>query len=178
MNRPPVRIPPKQKLSVWGTPWPLEPEFLRVRLKYVTARFLQMPEPRMALRNTTEILTFAQQLIDDGHPRAATELTRLAIEEDSAQRPLWLFLLGRLYLADNAPDYLETAALFAKQFPGDAAIGEIDTLGQWLAAPGHPSIDPARVHDWRAAALLGRDSSVQADFHALLARIALSPPLR
>ncbi len=178
MNRPPVRIPPKQKLSVWGTPWPLEPDALRVRLKYVTARFLQMPEPRMALRNTREILTFAQQLIDDGHPRAATELTRLAIEEDPEQRPLWLFLLGRLFVADNATDFLETAALFARQFPADAAQGEIEQLGKWLSAPGHPVVDPARVHDWRAAALLGRDDTVQAEFHVLLARAAQSPPVR
>lgn len=178
MNRPPVRIPPKQKLSVWGTPWPLEPELLRVRLKYITARFLQMPEPRMALRNSKEILTFAQQLIDDAHPRAATELTRLAIEEDPDQRALWLFLLGRLFVADNATDYLETAALFAKQFPNDTAQGDIDNLGNWLAAPGHPAIDPSRVHEWRAAALLGRDDAMQADFHALLARAAVSPPVR
>lgn len=177
-SRPPVRVPPKPKTSVWGTPWPLEPELLRVRLKYVTARFLQMPEPRMSLRNTAEILTFVQHMQDDGTPRAAVELLRLAIEEDPAQGKLWLCLLGRLFVADNAPDYLDVAALYAKQFPGDAAIPAIETLGQWLAAPGHPPPDESRVADWSAAALMGRDGAAQRDFHRLLAQVSLSPPLR
>jgi hypothetical protein len=156
----------------------LEPDLLRVRLKYIAARFLQMPEPRMSLRNADEILSFAQMMQDDGAPRAAVELTRLAIEEDPGQRKLWLYLLGRLYVADSAADYLDAAMGFAKQFPGDGANAEIGELGKWLAAPGHAPPDPTRVRAWSAAALLGRDGIAQREFHALLVRVAQSPPLR
>lgn len=179
MNKPPpIRIPPKQKTSVWGTPWPLEPAPLRIRLKYVGSRFLQMPEPRMSLRNTEEILRFAEQMLDDGSPRAATELTRLAIEEEPEQRPLWLFLLARAFEDDDAQAFAEIAPLFARLFPNDPAQGEIDTLGKWLAAPGHPPPDAARTAGWNPRALQGRDGRDQHLFHDLLAQIALSPPLR
>jgi hypothetical protein len=175
---PPPRVPAKPKASVWGTPWPLEPDLLRVRLKYIAARFLQMPEPRMSLRNTNEILSFAQMMEDDGHARAAVELTRLAIEEDPEQRKLWLYLLGRMFIAGHAADYLDVAMVFSRQFPGDAVNAEIGELGKWLAAFGQPAPNPERVHMWSASTLLGRDGASQRDFHALLAQVAASPPLR
>ncbi len=176
--KPPVRIPQRTKLSAFGTPWPLDPPLLRIRLRYITARFLQMPEPRMSLRNTEEILRFAQQMMDDGTPRAATELVRLAIEEDPEQRPLWLLLLARAFEDDNASEFAELAHAFAAQFPNDAAQAEVTALGQWLAAPGHPAPERARTAAWSPAALLGRDGRAQQDFHSRLAQLAQSPPLR
>lgn len=176
--KPPVRIPPRPKLSVFGTPWPLDPPLLRIRLRYITARFLQMPEPRMSLRNTEEILRFAQQMMDDGTPRAAIELVRLAIEEDPEQRPLWLLLLGHAFECDDGAEFAELARAFGQQFPADAAHTEITNLGKWLAAPGHPAPDPARSAAWSPAALLGRDQQAQQDFHTRLHQLSLSPPLR
>ncbi len=176
--KPPVRIPPRQKLSVFGTPWPLDPPLLRIRLRYITARFLQMPEPRMSLRNTEEILRFAQQMMDDGTPRAAIELVRLAIEEDPEQRPLWLLLLGHAFESDDAAEFAELARAFGQQFPADEAQPEIGNMGKWLASPGHPPPDPARSAAWSPAALLGRNHESQQDFHARLQQLSLSPPQR
>jgi hypothetical protein len=176
--KPPARIPPRTKLSVFGTPWPLDPPLLRIRLRYITARFLQMPEPRLSLRNTDEILRFAQQMMDDGTPRAATELVRLAIEEDAEQRPLWLLLLARAFEDDNAGEFAELAAAFATQFPNDAAQPEVAALAQWLGAPSHPTPDPARTAAWSPATLLGRDNRAQQDFHGRLQQVSQSPPLR
>ncbi len=179
MSRPPpVRVPPKQKMSVWGTPWPLDPSLLRVRLKYIGARFLQMPEPRMSLRNTEEILRFAEQMLDDGGARAATELTRLAIEEDPEQRLLWLFLFARAFETDDAQAFAELQPIFTARFPADAALGEIEVLSQWLAAPGHPPPDPGRTAPWHPRALLGHDGRDQRLFHDRLGQIAQSPPVR
>jgi hypothetical protein len=176
--KPPVRIPPKVKLSVFGTPWPLEPPLLRIRLRYIAARFLQMPEPRMSLRNTDEILRFAQHMMDDGSPRAAIELVRLAIEEEPQQRPLWLLVLGHAFERDDAIGFAELARAFSQQFPDDEAQAEIGTLGSWLAAPGHPPPEAGHTAAWTPAALLGREQRTQQDFHARLLQVSLSPPLR
>jgi len=171
-SKPPQRPPPR-KLSVFGTPWPLDPPVLRIRLRYITARFLQMPEPRMSLRNTNEILRWVQQMQDDGLPRSATELVRLAIEEDPEQRPLWLFLIGRACEDDNATEFGELVQAFALQFPNDAAMPQIDAMARRFArAPGTAVTTGtfAAPADWSASALLGRDDSGQRTMHASLVR--------
>lgn len=170
--KPPVR-PPTRKLSVFGTPWPLDPPLLRIRLRYITARFLQMPEPRISLRNTDEILRWVQQMLDDGMPRSAAELVRLAIEEDPEQRPLWLFLIGRACEDDNATEFGELVQAFTAQFPNDTAMAQIDALAQRFSrAPGTAVVTGTFVTPvgWRASALLGRDDSGQRTLHASLLR--------
>ena len=90
----------------------------------------------MALRNTEEMLRWAQQMQDDGMPRAASELMRLAIEEDPTQHPLWLFSLVRAYEDDNAAEFIELSKAFAAQFPGDESLPGIDLMGEQIAG-GH-----------------------------------------
>ncbi len=170
--KPPVR-PPSRKVNVFGTPWPLDPPLLRVRLRYITARFLQMPEPRISLRNTDEILGWVQQMGDDGTPRAAAELVRLAIEEDPDQRSLWLYLIGQACEDDNAKDFNELTQAFFIHFPNDEARPLIEALGQRFArAPDTAVITGnfASPMAWTAAALLGRNESGQRALHAALAR--------
>lgn len=174
--RPPHRPPPR-KVSVFGTPWPLDPALLRVRLRYITARFLQMPEPRISLRNTTEILGWVKQMQDDGLPRSAHELVRLAIEEDPEQRPLWLFLIGRACDDDNGDEFRELVQAFATQFPNDKAMPQIEAMAQRFArTPGTAVatgtfVSPAA---WSAAALLGRDDTGQRALHASLVKATQS----
>ena len=175
-SKPPLR-PPVRKTSVFGTPWPLDPPLLRIRLRYITARFLQMPEPRVSLRNTDEILRWAQQMMDDGMPRSATELVRLAIEEDPEQRPLWLFLIGRACEDDNATEFGELVQAFSSQFPNDKAMAQIDAMAQRFArAPGTAVVTGsfAAPAGWTASALLGRDDSGQRTLHASLVRATQS----
>ena len=174
MNRP-VRPQTKQKLSVFGIPWPLDPPLLRIRLKYITARFLQMPEPRISLRNTTDILRWAQQMMDDGMPRAATELVRLAIEEEPEQKKLWQFLLACAFEDDNLPEFTEIAESFEKLFPNDESSAEIDKMQRLLArGPANASntgsyIAPDRQ---RSSTFFGRDESKQRAFHDCLLHAA------
>ena len=175
-TKPPLR-PPARKVSVFGTPWPLDPPLLRIRLRYITARFLQMPEPRISLRNTDEILRWAQQMMDDGMPRSATELVRLAIEEDPEQRPLWLFLIGRACEDDNATEFGELVQAFSQQFPGDAATAQIEAMAQRFArTPGTAVVTGtfAAPSGWTASALLGRDDSGQRTLHTSLLRATQS----
>ncbi len=169
-TNPPQRPPPR-KVSVFGTPWPLDPPVLRIRLRYITARFLQMPEPRISLRNTNEVLRWVQQMQDDGLPRSATELVRLAIEEDPAQRPLWLFLIGCACEDDNATEFGELVQAFALQFPNDVAMTKIDAMARrFVRAPGTAVVTGsfAVPAGWRASTLLGRADSGQRAMHASL----------
>lgn len=173
-TKPPARPPARNQVSVFGTPWPLDPPLLRIRLRYIAARFLQVPEPRVALRSTNEMLRWAQQMQDDGMPRSATELMRLAIEEDPTQRPLWLFLLACAYEDDNATEFAELAQAFTAQFPNDEAQGEIDSLGQRIQG-GHRAdhADPAAgnaavLPKWNSSAFFGREDSGQRALHESL----------
>lgn len=166
--------PPQRKFSAFGTPWPLDLPQLRVRVRYITARFLQMPEPRISLRNTDEILRWIKQLRDDGLPRSAAELARLAIEEEPEQRLLWLYLLGQAVEDDNATEFTDLAALFHKQFPNDSARAQIERvrLGFSYLTSEVTTGSFASPTAWTAAALLGRDDTAQRTLHALLLRVA------
>jgi len=180
MNRP-ERPPAKNKFTVFGTPWPLDPPLLRVRLRYITARFLQMPEPRISLRNTDEILRWAQQLMDDGMSRSATELVRLAIEEDPDQRNLWRFLTACAFEDENATEFSDLSQAFAVQFPNDEAMAEIQAMERQLlrrssniSATGS-YVSPARQ---RSSAFFGRDGVSQRELHESLVRLIVAQQAR
>ena len=144
---------------------------LRIRLGYVEARFLQVPEPRVSLRNTDEMLRWAQQMQDDGMRRSATELMRLAVEEDPTQRPLWQFLLARAFEDDNATEFAELAQAFAIQFPNDEAADEIAAMGQRFLG-GHGTSAAASSLSapvkWNSSAFFRRDDSGQRSLHESL----------
>ena len=167
----PARPPTRNEVSVFGTPWPLEPPLLRIRLRYIAARFLQVPEPRVSLRNTDEMLRWAQLMQDDGMPRAATELMRLAIEEDPTQRRLWQFLLARAFEDDNATEFGDLSQAFSIQFPNDEAMAEIEMMRQTLAS-GLRHSTPAGTStistNWNSSAFFGRDDRGQRSLHESL----------
>lgn len=175
-SKPPTRPPVRTKLSVFGTPWPLDPPLLRIRLRYVTARFLQMPEPRMSLRNTAEILSWAQQMVDDGMPRAAVELLRLAIEEDPEQRPLWLLLVERTFRDEDVRGFADLVQAFKTQFPADPAFADLDwmerTLTQTISQPRGD--EGSNSGAWRLPAFAVRDETAQRAMHAALLQAAAS----
>lgn len=163
-----MRPPTRNQVSAFGTPWPLEPPLLRIRLRYIAARFLQVPEPRISLRNTDEMLRWAQQMQDDGMPRSATELMRLAIEEDPTQRPLWQVLLARTFEDENASEFTEISQAFAIQFPNDEAMAEIEAMKQTLARGPVASAASGPMAKWNSSAFFGRDDSGQRALHESL----------
>jgi hypothetical protein len=126
------------------------------------------------LRNTEEMLRWAQQLQDDGMPRSATELTRLAIEEDPTQRPLWKFLLARTFEDEDAVEFTELVQAFTRQFPSDEAMAEIEAMRQALTnrdaanVVKHNSPVPT---SWRVSAALGRDDGGQRALHQSLLQV-------
>lgn len=106
-------------------------------------------------------------------PRSATELVRLAIEEDPEQHPLWLFLIGRACEDDNATEFAELVQAFTVQFPNDPAMAQIEAMAQRFArTPGTAVVTGtfAAPANWSAAALLGRNDSGQRTLHTLLVR--------
>jgi hypothetical protein len=167
---PPARAISATKLSVFGTPWPLAPELLRVRLKYITVRFLQMPEPRVLLRNGQDILRWAQQMEDDNMPRSANELVRLAVEEDPSQRVLWLYLLSHAVIEGDTNEFGELTRLFSQQFVDDGVLEDIAHVGGVLARDVSQARVMPALQSWSAAALLARDSRTQRAFHDALQR--------
>ena len=168
-TKPPARPPTRNQVSVFGTPWPLEPPLLRIRLRYIAARFLQVPEPRISLRNTDEMLRWAQQMQDDGMPRSATELMRLAIEEDPTQRPLWQVLLACTFEDENATEFTEISQAFAIQFPNDEAMAEIETMKQTLArGPDTSTAASGSIAKWNSSTFFGRDDIGQRSLHESL----------
>lgn len=174
-TKPPGRPPTRNQVSVFGTPWPLDPPLLRIRLRYIAARFLQVPEPRIALRNTDEMLRWAQQMQDDGMPRSATELMRLAIEEDPSQRSLWQFLLARTFEDQNATEFAELAEAFAAQFPNDEALAEVAAMRQSISRdPGTSAMarSAATPTMWNSPAFFRHDASGQRALHESLLQAA------
>lgn len=174
-TKPPERPPARNHLSVFGTPWPLDPPLLRIRLRYIAARFLQVPEPRIALRNTDEMLRWAQQITDDGMPRSAAELLRLAIEEDPTQRPLWQLLLARTLEDENAAEFAELAKAFATQFPNDEAMAEINAIRQAISrdsATSMAAIAAATPTKWNSPSFFRQDASGQRALHESLLQAA------
>ena len=102
-------------------------------------------------------------------PRSATELMRLAIEEDPTQRPLWQFLLARTFEDDNATEFSELSQAFAIQFPNDEAMTEIDAMRKALSRnPGHSVPARSLTAQWNSSAFFGRDDGGQRLLHAAL----------
>jgi hypothetical protein len=146
---PPPRTPAPQKLSVFGRPWPLEPALLRVRLRYV--------------RNTAEMLRWAEQMQDDGMPRSAAELMRLAVEEDPSQRPLWQYLLARAFEDHDVPEFASLREAFVGQFPNDPALPELTSMVHRLSCD-----DAIAPETWRTTSFFHREGSGQRSLHAQL----------
>lgn len=169
---PPPRQAAPQKLSVFGTPWPLPPELLRVRLKYITVRFLQMPEPRVLLRSANDILHWAQQMEDDGLPRSARELVRLAVEEEPTQRALWLYLLGCAVVDGDASSFTELARLFSTQFPEDTMLADIAHVAGVIPRDADAARVMPVVASWSLKTLQPRDSRAQRAMHDAMADAA------
>jgi hypothetical protein len=161
------------KLSVFGTPWPLPPEKLRVRLKYVTARFLQMPEPRILLRSGEDILRWVQQLEDEERFTQARELVRLALEEEPKQRALWLYLFHSVVRAEDAATFTHLARLFSALYPDDAVLEDVAYVAGVLPRDAKAAAAIRAVSTWSIHALTERNVRAQTRLHdALVAEAA------
>jgi hypothetical protein len=116
---------------------PRDPAARRLRERYIAARFVQFPNPAQTLKNTANVLRWAQELLDDDEPRQAAELLQMALEESPVQRPLWLFLIELAYVAGDPGTFVELSELFRRRFPAAEEIATIDSLGRRLL-PGDP----------------------------------------
>ncbi len=111
---------------------PRDPAARRLRERYIAARFAQFPNPAQALKNTSNVLRWAQELLDDDEPRQAAELLQMALEESPTQKPLWLFLIELAYVAGDPGTFVELADMFRRRFPAAEEIAAIDSLGRRL----------------------------------------------
>jgi len=111
---------------------PSDPAARKLRERYIAARFLQFPNPAQTLKNTSNVLRWAQELLDDDQPRQAAELLQMALEESPKQKPLWLFLIELAYVAGDPGTFVELSDAFRKRFAGAEELTVIDELGKRL----------------------------------------------
>jgi hypothetical protein len=105
----------------------------RQRERYIAQRFPQLSDPPADLRRTGDVLTWAQQSIEDGRKSQAIELLTLALQEDATQQAIWLFLIEDAFLQDDAERFAQLATEFTHLFSGDAAQVLIDAMAHDLA---------------------------------------------
>ncbi len=150
---------------------PLDAATRRLRERYIAARFLQFPEPANALKNTSNVMRWARQLLDDEQPNLATELLQLALEESHSQKPVWLFLIELAYLGNDPATFGELSELFRQRFPDADTLPVIDAMGNKLL-PGDPrfahAVNPVILPDWSTPESELRDEIRQGKLHAAL----------
>jgi hypothetical protein len=151
----------------------------RLRERYISQRFPQLADPATDLRRTGDVLTWAQQSIEDGRKSQAIELLTLALQEDVTQRAIWLFLIEDAFLQDDAERFAQLATEFKQQFAGDAAQVLIDAMAHDLApaalpvAGATPPAAPMALPMWSGGAA-ERDADLQNKLHAALQQVVAS----
>jgi hypothetical protein len=150
---------------------PIDATAVRLRERYIAARFLQFPRPTDALRSTTSVIRWARQLLDDDRPRLAAELLHLALEEDRSQQPLWLCLIELAYLGNDPATFSELSDGFHKLFPNAETLPTIDAMGKQLL-PNDPRFAHAEnavvSPDWSTPETEQRDVLRQQKLHEAL----------
>lgn len=143
----------------------------RLRERYITARFLQFPEPAHALKNTSNVMRWARQLLDDEQTNLATELLQLSLEESRSQKPIWLFLIELAYLGNDPATFGELSDMFRQRFPDADTLPVIDAMGNKLL-PSDPryshAVNPVILPDWSTPDSELRDELRQSKLHAAL----------
>ena len=150
---------------------PEETATRRLRERYIAARFVQFPQPTHALNNTSSVMRWARQLLDDDHPRLAAELVQLALEENRSQRALWLCLIELAFLSNDPAMFGELSDAFRRRFPTADALPVIDTMGNKLL-PHDPrfvhATSPVILPDWSTSESGSRDEVRQRKLHLAL----------
>ena len=151
----------------------------RLRERYISQRFPQLADPATDLRRTGDVLTWAQQSIEDGRKSQAIELLTLALQEDVAQRAIWLFLIEDAFLQDDAERFAQLASEFKHQFAGDTAQVLIDAMAHDLAPAAlpvtgaSPPSAPMALPMWSDGGV-ERDADLQNKLHAALQQVVAS----
>lgn len=165
-------VPTRSGAVLDVSPIAKDPTKRRLRDRYIATRFAQFPEPGVALRNTTEMLRWARQLLDDDEPRLGVELLHLALEEDPRQRDLWLFLLEYAFLNSDIGAFNALADDFKQRFnmigQADPAVKTIDAMGVELdpSDPRYASAgEPEMLPNWSNPESAERNETRQRKFH-------------
>jgi hypothetical protein len=153
---------------------------LRIRDRYIGARFPGAARSAMDLESAERVIKSARLYFEDGRLETALELLELAIEQDPRAEGLWLAKLEILFLARDAKGYTECATAFRAEHGASAQWGEVARLGHALA-PGEAIFGPRRgprSHDhygpwphlpnWIQASWDLTSEVLASDFHRLL----------
>jgi hypothetical protein len=149
----------------------------RLHDRYVMSRFPAFSDPRQDLRDTDRVIRYARELFDDEQPRRAVELLRIAIEEDQAQRALWLALIELCFLVRDATRFTELILTFAAEFAHDSELSTLSAMRRDLL-PHDPAMANAPrlllLPNWSMPADGTKNEALQKQFHARLQHVTIS----
>ena len=105
----------------------------RIRDRYIGVRFAGVIRSAEDLDNAPRIIRAARAAFEEDHAETAQELLELAIEQNVAQKSLWLADLEIAFLVRNAHRFVAASRAFRLQFPDAPEWAEIARLGRALA---------------------------------------------
>ncbi len=149
----------------------------RLHDRYVMSRFPAFLDPRQDLRDAGKVIRYSRELFDDEQPHLAIELLRIAIEEDQAQRALWLALIELCFLVRDATRFTELILTFAAEFAHDSELPTLSAMRRDLL-PHDPAMANAprllELPNWSVPADSTKNEALQKQFHARLQQVTIS----
>ncbi|MEQ1516726.1 MAG: hypothetical protein ABL931_09585 [Usitatibacteraceae bacterium] len=150
---------------------PTDPAAIKLRERYIAARFVQFPHPIQALKGTANVMRWARQLLDDDEPQLAAELLQFALQEDRSRQPLWLCLIELAYQAKDPVTFGELSDAFRLRFPDATTLPVINAMGNKLL-PRDPRFAHATetvvMPEWSTPGAEHRDELRQRKLHEAL----------
>jgi hypothetical protein len=110
-----------------------EPRRMRIRDRYIGARFPGAARGAADLQSPERVVKSARLYFEDGHAERALELLDLAIADNPRAEELWLAQLEILFLARDAARYAERARAFRAEHAKSSHWAEVARLGRSLA---------------------------------------------
>jgi len=153
------------------------PEKRKMRDRYIAQRFPKLAGTHRALTKTDEVLSMAQQLIEEGRKFLAIEMITLSLQEEVNQRDLWRFLIEDAFLRGDAARFKELIDGYAKQFELDEARPVIQAMAHDLSPAlvnTQSKLEPVPLPNWTSISVGERDVELQQKLHVALETAAAS----
>ncbi len=124
---------------------------MRIRERYILARFPQFAAQRGDLTVPEIVLRYAHEMAEDGLTHRAAELMTLAIEENRGLRKVWLALIEFSFLQGDAHRLSELCTAFKREFP-DATLEEFLLLDVLTEPEASIETVRAKLRHWASGA--------------------------
>ena len=124
---------------------------MRIRERYILARFPQFSAQRADLTVSEIVLRYAHEMAEDGLTHRAAELMTLAIEENRGLRKVWLALIEFSFLQGDVHRLSELVTAFKREFP-DATLAEFMLLDGLTEPDADVDVVRGKLRYWSCGA--------------------------